>query len=126
VICAADPPGLPRQHGHSTRPRSRLVRRWTLPAIGAAAAAALLLTIQPIRLGDPETCRIPGADCRLPDEREETAPGAAWDIVDAFRLARALRDGEKAGSGGRGRNGLVDDADVRHLPAGPGALRAVR
>lgn len=137
-----------------------LVRRWALPALGAAAATALLLTVNPIRLGDPGSVphysapvavvQAPdpvlspqwagrGADIRIPpppragekikasgpeqvaiatapDELRVPAPGRSVDIVDAFRLACALRDGRQTGSGwDADGNGFVDDADVRLL-----------
>lgn len=94
-----------------------LLRRWALPAAGAAAAAALLITINPIRLGDPGGVpHSPLPAVELPHEIAAPAPERGVDIVDAFRLARALRDGRQVGSGwDADGNGRVDDADVRHL-----------
>lgn len=95
-------------------------RRWLFPALGAAAAAALLLTINPVRLGDragsPPVARLPVATVRAPEPWAAPRPGQGVDIVDAFRLARALRDGQQAGPGwDADGNGLVDGADARFL-----------
>lgn len=94
-----------------------LVGRWAFPAIGAVAAAALLFTINPIRLGDPGGVpHSPAPVASALDEMGELPPGRSVDIVDAFRLARALRDGRQIGSGwDADGNGLVDAADVRIL-----------
>jgi hypothetical protein len=94
-----------------------LLRRWALPAAGAAAAAALLLTINPIRLGDPGgVVHSPVPVVSAPEELAAPEPGRSVDIVDAFRLARALRDGRDPESGwDADGNGLVDDADVLRL-----------
>lgn len=104
--------------GRSTEPALQaLLRRWALPSLGAAAAAALLLTVNPIRLGDPGGLpRSATPVAPAPEKMALAAPERRVDIVDAFLLARALRDGGQAGPGSDADgNGLVDEADVRHL-----------
>jgi hypothetical protein len=104
-------------------PFASLVRRWTLPAAGlVAATAAVTLTL---RLAPPDEARKalrePAPVAVAPTPVPAPADGlgapqaaAAVDIVDAFRLARALRDGRQVASGwDADGNGLVDGADVR-------------
>lgn len=106
-----------------------LLRRWAVPAIGAAAAAALLLTLNPVRLDDPG--KVPAQPARTavnpirngarttlspPPPLKGSGGGTRADILDAFRLARALRDRQHVEVGwDADANGLVDAADVEVL-----------
>ncbi len=96
-----------------------LLRRWAFPALGAAAAAALLLTINPVRLGDragSPPVSPPPVTLQEPEGWAAPESGRGVDIVDAFRLARALRDGRQTGPAwDADGNGLVDQADARLL-----------
>ena len=131
-----------------------LLRRWTLPVAGlAAAAAAVTLTL---RLAPPTYYQAPSvapnmAPPQAPPEMRIAAPApaspkarevakhppapvalaplptpgggldaprptAAVDIVDAFRLARALRDGRQVAAGwDADGDGVVGGADVKAL-----------
>ncbi|HEY5998727.1 MAG TPA: hypothetical protein VI078_05420 [bacterium] len=107
-------------------PFPSLLRRWSVPAAGLAAAAALVLSL---RLAPPvsdrvEPSREPARSGPAPTAPGSTAPAAleapraaaAVDIVDAFRLARALRDGRRVAAGwDADGNGAVDGADVEAL-----------
>lgn len=99
-----------------------LMRRWALPAAGLAAAAAVTLTLRLAPPGEPAKALrerdqvalapLPSTPAGVP----ETPNVAAVDIVDAFRLARALRDGRKvAGAWDADGSGAVDGADVQAL-----------
>lgn len=104
-------------------PFAALVRRWTLPASGLAAVAVAALAL---RLSPPTTHRAatrdPGqvagapAPASVPVAGPESPPAGPVDIVDAFRLARALRDGRQVAAGwDADGNGKVEDHDVRLL-----------
>lgn len=107
-------------------PFPSLLRRWSLAAAGLAAAAALALSLRlapsPVeRLGTPrQPSRValgPSATGpATPAALEAPSPTAAVDIVDAFRLARALRDGQRVAAGwDADGDGAVDGADVEAL-----------
>lgn len=105
----------------SQAPLPGLLRRWSLPAAGLAAAAALMLTL---RLGPPAVERVetPHEPSPLmlapstPGALEAPQPAAAVDIVDAFRLARALRDRRQVAAGwDADGDGTIDGADVEAL-----------
>jgi hypothetical protein len=105
-------------------PFPALIRRWTLPAAGLAAAgiAALALRLVPpeaSRVATPQPSRM--ASTRVPattEGLEAPQAAAAVDIVDAFRLARALRDGRHVAAGwdvdGDGTIGSLDVASLAH------------
>lgn len=100
-----------------------LMRRWALPAAGLAAAAAVTLTLRLAPPGGPEHALREQDQVALAPRPSSVPPGgpeapnaAAVDIVDAFRLARALRDGRKvAGAWDADGSGAVDGADVQAL-----------
>lgn len=100
-------------------PFAALVRRWALPASGlaAAAVAALALRLTPpvaYRGAVREPARVARVPVPAPAALEAPQPTVAVDIVDAFRLARALRDGRQVASGwDTDGNGTVDAADVQ-------------
>lgn len=107
-------------------PFPALLRRWSLAAAGLAAAAALMLTLRPAppAVERLETPRQPSRVAQGPSARGRATPAAleapsspsAVDIVDAFRLARALRDGQRvAAAWDADGNGAVDGADVEAL-----------
>jgi predicted anti-sigma-YlaC factor YlaD len=92
-------------------PLSAFLRRWALPTIASAAAATLLLTANPLRLGDPG--KVPTAPPPAVDALLGRGGAGRVDIVDAFRLARALRDGHQVASDwDADASGAVDGADV--------------
>ena len=111
---------------HSQAPLPALLRRWSLPAAGLAAAAALALSLrlapspverlemprQPSRVALGPSAKGPATPAAL----EAPSSPAPVDIVDAFRLARALRDGQRVAAGwDADGDGAVDGADVEAL-----------
>lgn len=100
-----------------------LMRRWALPAAGLAAAAAVTLTLRLAPPGEPakalreqDQVALAPPPSSVPAGGPEAPNAAAVDIVDAFRLARALRDGRKvAGAWDADGSGAVDGADVQAI-----------
>lgn len=102
--------------------RAPLTRRWALPAAGLAAAAAVTLMLSVRPAPPPAPDRAPRGPGRValapsaPPPLEAPRRAAEVDIVDAFQLARALRDGGRVAPGwDADGNGAVDAADVQAI-----------
>ena len=98
------------------------IRRWFLPAAGLAVAgiAALALRVVPPdanKVASQRPVRVVSAPIPAPaGGPEDLQPAAAVDIVDAFRLARALRDGQRVAAGwDADGDGTISRADVQSV-----------
>jgi hypothetical protein len=89
-------------------------RRWMAPAIGTAAAAALVLVLSGpvLRRNVPPEAETPAPQIFAPAEGDINGDGTV-DILDAFRLARILEGPEGISSrADLNRDGRVDRIDV--------------
>ena len=97
-----------RIQAHFAKLRRRRLRWVRIASVAATAAAVLVLALS--WSGDPQ--RRPGPEALVGD----LDGSGRVDILDAFSLARGIRDGEKlSASGDLSGDGIVDEADVDAL-----------